>query len=283
MGKNITLDTIRNKIYVLRGLQVILDRDLAELQGVSTSRVNEQVKRNINRFPSDFIIKLSENEVDFMVSHNAIPSKQVLGGHLPYAFTEQGIAMLSSVLRSKKAVEVNINIMRAFVAMRKFIIQNQDFLFKLNIIESKVLEHDNKINKVFDLLNKNSLPKKGIFFEGQIFDAYKFVNDLIQSAKKSIILIDNYIDYSTLSLFINSKEVIIYTYLMDKVNQDIEKYKSQYKNLVVKNFNKSHDRFLIIDNNVFHIGASLKDLGKKWFAFSKMNDFKDVILKRLDG
>ena len=195
--------------------------------------------------------------------------------YYPYAFTEHGVSMLASVLRSKKAVDVSINIINTFVAMRKFLVHNKDLFNKVSIIESKVLEHDDKINNIFNVLEKESLPKKGIFFDGQVFDAYKFITDLIKSADKNIILIDNYVDESVLALLSNKKKgvkIIIYTKnITEALKQAISKFNEQYKGLEIKRFDKSHDRFLIIDDKLYHIGASLKDLGKKWFAFSKMN------------
>ncbi|MEI7590958.1 MAG: ORF6N domain-containing protein, partial [Deltaproteobacteria bacterium] len=191
-------DEIHNRIFTLRNVQVMRDKDLAQFYGVKPIRLREQVKRNIKRFPSDFMFQLTEEEVDLMVSQNAIPSKQHLGGSLPLVFTEQGVAAISAVLTSERAIEVNIQIVRAFVAMRKFITTNANIFQRLNVVERKQLEHkletDEKFNRIFNALEEKEIaPKQGIFFDGQIFDAYQFVSDLIRTAQKSIIIIDNYI------------------------------------------------------------------------------------------
>ncbi len=278
---------IKNKIHTIRGLQVMLDRDLAKLYDVKTRALKQAVNRNKERFPSDFMLILTENEVEIMVSQNVIPSKQHLGGALPYAFTEQGVANLSSVLTNDKAIEVNIQIMRAFVSMRKFISTNAQIFQKLDRTEQKLLEHDHKFEQVFQAIeSKNIKPEKGIFFNGQVFDSYKFISDLIRTAKKSIILIDNYVDDSVLTLFTKRKDnitVTIYTKEISKqLKLDLKKYNSQYPKIIIKEFKHSHDRFMIIDDNVYHIGASLKDLGKKWFAFSKFGKEALMLLKKLD-
>lgn len=195
---------IGNKIYTIRGLQVMLDGDLAELYGVTTFNLNKAVKRNIERFPEDFMFQLSSEEFKSLRFQIGI-SKKSRGGrrYLPYAFTEQGVATLSGVLKSSKAVEINIQIMRAFVSMRRFIASNAQLFQRIDRTEQKLLEHDNKFEQVFNLIEDKSLkPEKGIFFNGQIFDAYRFVSDLVRSAKKSIILIDNYVDDSVLTLFL---------------------------------------------------------------------------------
>jgi hypothetical protein len=283
---------IQRKIYTIRGVQVMLDRDLADLYQVKAIRLREQVKRNAERFPSDFMFQLTEGEVEFMVSQNAIPSKKHLGGYLPYVFTEQGVANLSSVLRSERSIAMNIQIMRAFVAMRKFIINNAQIFKRIDTVERKQLKHemetDEKFEKVFNALQSKELePKQGIFFDGQIFDAYKFVSDLIRKAEKSILLIDNFIDDSVLNLFTKRKKnvsVTIYTANLSKaLMTDLKKFNAQYQPIEVKEFKNSHDRFMIIDDeDVYHFGASLKDLGKKWFAFSKFEKKALQILDKLN-
>lgn len=267
---------IKDKIYTIRSMQVMFDRDLAELYDVKPRRLREQVKRNIDRFPNDFMFQLTEDEVNFMVSQNAIPSKQHLGGSLPYVFTEQGVASISGVLTNKIAIEINIKIMRAFVQMRKFISQNVLLFQRMDVIEQKQSQTDEKLESVLSAIEDKTIkPKQGIFYNGQIFDAYIFVNDIIKSAKKSIVLIDNYIDESTLTILSKNQNIntTIYTSKISKqLKLDIEKYNQQYKKIELKRFDLSHDRFLIIDDKeVYHIGASLKDLGKNWFAFSKMD------------
>ena len=283
----LSADIIKNRIYTIRNMQVMLDKDLAELYEVKAIRLREQVKRNNKRFPSDFMFQLTDSEVEFLVSQNAIPSKKHLGGYLPYAFTEQGVANISSIITNNRAIEVNVQIMRAFVTMRRFITTNAEVFHRLERVEKKQVEHDNKFDEIFDAIqSKDIKPEKGIFFDGQIFDSYKFVSDIIRTADKSIILIDNYIDDSILTLFSKrNKNVFVKIFTKDVSKQlllDLTKYNLQYPLIEIKEFKKSHDRFLIIDNNeVYHIGASLKDLGKKWFAFSKFNKEAFELLDRL--
>ncbi len=228
----------------------------------------------------------NENEINFMVSQNVIPSKQHLGGALPYAFTEQGGSMLSSVLKSKTAINVNIAIFRAFAKMREFLLVNATVFRKFNYIEQKLLQHDENFEKVFKAIeSKNIKPNQGIFFDGQIFDAYEFVSGLIKKSKKSIILIDNYVDETVLTLFSKNQNIKVKIFTNNITKQlrlDLKKYNSQYKPIELNKFNKSHDRFMIIDNNeIYHLGASLKDLGKKWFAFSKFDMEVIKILEKL--
>ena len=289
--KEIILENIniKDKIFTIRGVQVMLDRDLAELYGVLTGNLNKAVKRNIERFPEEFMFQLTKKEFDNLIFHFGTSS---WGGirKIPYVFTEQGVAMLSSVLRSKKAIEINIKIIKTFVSMRKFISQNAGIFQRLDNVEKKQLEYqittDKNFDKIFNALEDKSIkPKQGIFFNGQIFDAYKFVNDLIKTAKKQIILIDNYIDENTLLLFSKLKniEVVIFTKeITNKLKLDLEKYNSQYSPISIKVFKNSHDRFLIIDKKeVYHFGASLKDLGKKWFGFNRFEIDAFNILKKL--
>jgi hypothetical protein len=280
-------ENIKNKIYTIRGVQVMLDRDLAKLYQVETRRINEQVKRNIERFPEDFMFQLTKEELEIWKSQNATSNSIKMGlRKLPLAFTEQGVYMLSTILKSKVSVDVTISIMRTFTKMKHFL-QNNSYIFeRFEKIEYKLILQDKKIEKIFNIIEDKSIkPKQGIFYDGQIFDAYKFINELIKSAKKSIILIDNYIDETTLTLFskIPDIKVTIYTKNISKqLKLDYEKYNQQYKNIELKEFKNSHDRFLIIDEKEFyHIGASLKDLGKKWFAFSKFDKDSFGLLERL--
>ncbi|MBI5389687.1 ORF6N domain-containing protein [Candidatus Woesearchaeota archaeon] len=280
--------TIWNSIHSIRGMQVMLDRDLAEMYGVKAIRLREQVKRNGKRFPSDFMLLLTDQEVEVLVSQNAIPSKKHLGGYLPYAFTEQGVANLSSVLTNDKAIEMNILIMRAFVAMRRFIAANVDIFYRLEMVERKQVDHGKKFDELFDAIQSKDLkPQKGIFFEGQVFDAYTFVSDIIRSADKSIILIDNFIDDSVLTLLSKRRKAVQVTIFTKEISKqlllDLAKYNAQYPSLTLKEFKQSHDRFLIIDHTeVYHLGASLKDLGKKWFAFSRFDKEAIRMLDRLE-
>ncbi len=297
----IITDNIKSKIYTLRGLQVMLDEDLAKLYNVETKRLNEQVRRNSERFPSEFMFQLTDSEFVFLRSQIATLNNGSLGSqivtldrgrgthrkYLPYVFTEQGVAMLSGILKSDIAIKISIQIISAFVAMRKFISSNALIFQRLDTVEKKQLEHDLKFEQVFDAIQSKDLkPKKGIFFDGQIFDAYKFVSDIIRTANRSIILIDNYVDDSVLTL-LNKRnrevKVIVFTREISKqLSLDLTKYHSQYPSLEVKEFKQSHDRFLIIDNSeVYHFGASLKDLGKKWFAFSKFDKEAFSLLNKL--
>ncbi|QKF77182.1 ORF6N domain-containing protein [Arcobacter defluvii] len=280
-------NNIKNKIYNIRNHQVMLDKDLAELYGVKSIRLREQVKRNIDRFPVDFMFQLSENEVDFMVSQNAIPSKQHLGGSLPYVFTEQGVSMLSSILRSETAINISIKIIRTFVEMRKLISQNISMFERFERIEQRLNIHDENFDKLFKALEDKTLkPKQGIFYDGQIFDAYVFINNLLKSAIDEVILIDNYIDETIFTIFSKYPNIKVQIYTSNITKQlklDFKKYQTQYQNIELIEFKSSHDRFLIIDKNeVYHLGASLKDLGKKWFVFSKFDIKSLEILKRLN-
>lgn len=285
-------NNVESLIRVIRGQQVMLDRDLAELYGVETKRLNEQVKRNIERFPEDFMFQLTKEEC----SKSQIATLNEGRGHnikkLPYAFTENGVAMLSSVLRSKTAVEANIRIMRAFVSMRHFMVNNAAVFQRLETIEfnqlesnkvqAKILAHqevqDHRIDEIFRRLDEGMYkPKQGIFFDNQIYDAYFFVSELVKSAKQRIILIDNYVDESVLTLldkWEDTVSAIIYTQQISRqLRLDVDRHNSQYPSIEISVFRRSHDRFLCIDDTVYHVGASIKDLGKKWFAFSKMEDF----------
>lgn len=285
---------VESLIRVIRGQQVMLDRDLAELYGVETRRLNEQVKRNIERFPEDFMFQLTKEEFENWKSQFATSNSIVMGARKrPYAFTEQGVAMLSGVLKSSTAVEANIRIMRAFVSMRHFMVNNTAIFRRLETIEfnqlesnkvqAKILAHqevqDHRIDEIFRRLDEGMYkPKQGIFFDNQIYDAYSFVSELVKSAKQRIILIDNYVDESVLTLLDKREDTvsaIIYTQQISRqLRLDVDRHNSQYPPIEISVFRRSHDRFLCIDDTVYHVGASIKDLGKKWFAFSKMEDFK---------
>ena len=299
------LENIENLIQVIRGKQVILDRDLARLYSVETGRLNEQVKRNIERFPADFMFQLTKEEAELSRSQFAISSDEKIlksqiaisswGGtrKLPYAFTENGIAMLSSVLRSPIAIATNIQIMRAFTAMRRFIAANAQVFQRLEVIEHTQLslaahqeEADKKFEEIFRRLDDGSVtPKQGIFYDGQIFDAYVFITERVREAKKRIVLIDNYIDESVFTILDKRPKGVkakVYTKnLTPQLALDLEKHNAQYAPIEVEPFDRSHDRFLCIDDTVYHIGASLKDLGKKWFAFAKMELTTDELLTKI--
>lgn len=282
-------------IKVIRGQQVMLDKDLAILYGVEAKVLNQAVKRNVERFPNDFRFQLTKEEC---LRSQIVTLNEKQGKHLkymPYAFTEQGVAMLSSVLRSQTAIEVNIQIMRAFVSMRHFMVNNASVFSRLETIEYHQLEmqqhlqeSDKRIDEVFRRLDEgNAKPKQGVFYNGQIYDAYTFVSDLIKSAKKRIVLIDNYVDETVLTLLDkrdNNVSAIIYTQQISRQFQlDIDRHNAQYAPIDVETFHLSHDRFLCIDDDVYHIGASIKDLGKKWFGFSKMEILTpDELVERIN-
>lgn len=279
---------IANKIVVLRDVQVMIDRDIAELYGIDTKALKQAVKRNVERFPDSFCFELDKDEFENWRSQ-FVTSKSDLQGlrYAPYAFTEQGVAMLSAVLRSEKAIKVSIEIMNAFVQMRHYFRNNLALANRLTTVENKVDSKfktiDENFSKIFTALD--SSPKKakeGVFFKGQIFDAYAFFQDLIKTAKKEIVLIDGYVDLSVLERFKAKQKnvsVKIYTDPRAELRQtDIDKFNEQYPTLDVARTKKMHDRFMIIDNKeLYHIGASLKDLGKACFAFEKMEDSKTLI------
>jgi len=294
-NKIVNADNLQCLIYTIRGVQVMYDTDLAELYDVEIKRLNEQVKRNRERFPEEFMFQITDEEFAFLRSQNA--TLEIGRGrhrkYLPYVFTEQGVAMLSAVLRSKTAVKVSIQIIKAFVAMRKFITTNAQIFHRLDAVEQKQLKHkaetDEKFDRIFNAIeSKEITPKQGVFFNGQIFDAYQFVCDLIRTARNTILIIDNYIDDTVLTHLTKRNKGVKVTILTKTISKqlalDIKKFNEQYSAIEIKEFKNSHDRFIIIDNTtVYHFGASLKDLGKKWFAFSKMDIGAVEMLSRLEG
>lgn len=284
------IENIKNLIYTIRGKQVMLDSDVAMLYHYETKKINQTVKRNIQRFPEKFCFQLNEDEVENLRSQFVTSSleKENYGGrrYLPYAFTEQGIAMLSGLLRNEIAIQVSINIMDAFVEMRKFIVSNGQIFERLTNVEYKLLEqnkmltdHEKKFEKVFDELQKNEKAefKQKIFFDGQIYDAYSLIIDIMRRAKNKILIIDNYIDDSILKMLSkknkNVETIILTSQNCNLTKLDIQKFNKQYPTLKIAYTNKFHDRFIVIDNkDLYHVGASLKDLGKKCFAISKIED-----------
>lgn len=266
---------VESRIFTIRGVQVILDRDLAELYGVKTFRLNEQVKRNIKRFPEKYRFQLTEDETNELIANCERFESLKHSSFCPYAFTEHGVVMLSSVLHSDDAIEISGRVVDAFVAMRRFLAANAPVFQRLEHIEYKLLENDHKFDQVFAKLEEKSLePKQGIFFEGQVYDAYELICNLIKSAAKRIVLVDNYVDYTVLTMLDKREpgvDAAIYTQKAgDQLKLDLAKHDAQYPHIPVWIFKMSHDRFLIIDDLVYHIGASIKDLGKKWFAVSLM-------------
>lgn len=283
----ITNDDLQTKIFTIRGFQVMLDRDLAMLYGVQTKVLNQAVKRNIERFPKTFTFQLSKVELDELVTNCDRFNLLKHSSSNPNAFTEQGVAMLSTVIRSETAIRVSIQIMETFVQIRKQIKPNDELLNRLIFLEKKQNTTDEKVDLILQSLqSKESVPAKGIFFEGQLFDAYIIANEIIKSAKDSIVLIDNYIDETTLLMLSKRKsgcKAIIYTPKINaQLRLDLAKHNEQYPSIEIKELKTAHDRFIIIDNKeLFHIGASLKDLGKKWFAFSKLTEFLPELLQKL--
>ena len=310
-----SVEQIESLILSIRGKQVILDRDLARLYGVETRVLNQAVQRNIERFPKDFMFQLSKEEAESSRSQFVMLNAEdelsrsqfaTLNGrghnikHLPYAFTENGIAMLSGVLRSPMAIATNIHIMRAFNAMRHFIGSHAQVFQRLEVMErnqlalnasqaelsAQVAENNKKLEEVFRRLDDNSeKPEKGIFYDGQIFDAYTFINERIREAKKRIVLIDNYVDDSVLTMLDKRNkgvDAVVYTKNISRqLSLDFEKHNAQYSPIEVKQFDRAHDRFLCIDDTVYLIGASLKDLGKKWFGFVKLEQPTDELLSKM--
>ena len=302
----ISNEEIKNLIYTIRGKQVMLDSDVAMLYHYPTKRINESVNRNKQRFPENFCFQLTEEEYKSLrfknltlneanskdeIQNNSLRSqiatldKNIGRGkhrkYLPYVFTEQGIAMLSGLLKNDIAIQVSINIMNAFVEIRRFFAVNGQLFERLTNVEYKLLEHDKKFDKVFDRLQNEENIKQRIFFDGQIYDAYSLIIDIIKRANKKILIIDNYIDDSVLKMLTKKDknvEVIILTSDKSNIQQiDIQKFNKEYPILKLAKTNKFHDRFIVIDNKeMYHLGASIKDLGKKCFGINKIEDMEII-------
>ena len=280
---NIYEQDIKSMIHTIRGKQVMLDSDLAKLYNVETKRINEAVKNNIEKFPERFSFKLTDNESKDLLVEIFDQKIEKRGGKYknPRVFTEQGVAMLATILKSKIATEISIKIMDAFVEMRKFLSLNGKLFERLTCVEYKLLEHDRKFDKVFNELQHEENIKQRIFFEGQIYDAYSLIVDIIKKATKSIYIIDNYASDSVLKMLAKkSKHVEVTIFTTDKSNIqkiDIEKFNKDYPKLTVLKTNKFHDRFVIIDEKeMYHLGASIKDLGKKCFGINKIEDLRFI-------
>ncbi len=282
------IENIQNLIYTIRGRQVMIDSDVAMLYNTETRSVNQTVKRNINRFPERYCFQLTKNEFENLRSQSVILNKTLNNGgvvrkYLPYVFTEQGIAMLSGLLKSDVAIQVSIKIMDAFVEMRKIIANSLNINNRISALEYKMIECDNKFDEVFNELQRNQENKltQKIFFEGQIYDSYSLIIDIIKRAKMKIVIIDNYINDSILKMLSKKNknvEVIIFTSQKSNlIKLDISTFNKQYPTLKVAKTDKFHDRFMVIDNKqLYHIGASLKDLGKRCFAINKMEDISFI-------
>jgi phage regulator Rha-like protein len=290
---------IARQILVIRDKQVMLDRDLATLYGVETKVLNQAVKRNQERFPERNCFQLTRDELP-NPSKSQIVTLNVSGNKrgsnvkkLPFAFTEQGVAMLASVLRSETAVRISLQIMDAFVAMRHFMMQNGGFINRLSNVEAKILEqdshlidHDRKFDELFEAMDRGELKSKGLFYNNQEFDAYVFVCGLIRQAKRRIVLVDKYVSENVLAMMLKREKGVsatIYTDVQSKVHKvDLEKYNAQYPDspLNVLSCYGMHDRFLFIDDTAYHFGASLKDLGKNTFFFTKEDFTLEEVLKK---
>ena len=299
-------EEIKNLIYTIRGKQVMLDRDVAMLYHYPTKRINEAVNRNKQRFPQNFCFQLNDKEYEILKCQNINLNNNTMqdnfqgsslrsqiatlnentrrGKHskyLPYVFTEQVIAMLSGLLKNEIAIQVSINIMNAFVEMRKFLMLNGQVFERLTSIEYKLLDYDKKFDEVFNQFQSQDNIKQRVFFEGQIYDAYSIIIDIIKKAKKKILIIDNYIDDSILKMLTKKKnnvEVIILTSDKSNIqNLDIKKFNKEYPVLKVKKTSKFYDRFIVIDDKeMYHLGASIKDLGNKCFAINKIEDIEII-------
>jgi len=284
-------NTIKNLICVIRGQQVMLDSDLAMLYQVETRNLNKAMKRNIDRFPEDFCFQLTKEEYTNLMFQFGTSSLQenenAHGGRrkLPYVFTEQGISMLSAVLRSEIAVKVSVKIMRTFVEMRRFMATNSLVLNRINELEVKQLTYqkdtDEKFDKVFQYISEHEEVSQKIFFEGQIYDAFSLLTELVSKAEKEITLIDNYVDIGSLNILAKKREnVMVHIYTVKKTrlsNTDVSNFNQQYPTIEMHYTDEFHDRFLIIDNDLaYHIGASIKDAGKKCFAINKIEDKKTI-------
>ena len=283
----LAIEDIKNLIYTIRGKQVMMDSDVANIYHCETKYINRVVKRNIERFPEEFCFQLNENEFEVLRCQFVTLNENGRGQHrkyLPYVFTEQGIAMLSALLKSDVAVSVSVNIMKAFIEMRKFLMLNGQVFERLTSVEHKLLEHDKKFDEVFNQLQLEENIKQRIFFNGQIYDAYSIIADIIKKANKKILIIDNYVDDSILKMLTKKKnnvEVVILTSNKSNIqNIDIQKFNKEYPILKIAKTNKFHDRFIVLDNKeMYHLGASIKDLGKKCFGINKIEDIE--IIKKI--
>jgi len=285
------MSDIKTLIYNIRDRQIILDQDVAYLYGYETKKINQTVKRNINRFPERFCFQLTVAEYDSLRSQNGTLKNTLLGTgkhrkYLPYCFTEQGIAMLSGMLKNEIAVEVSINIMDAFVEMKRFITANSDVFKRLITVEYKLLEHDGKFDKIIKQLGSKEQAKEKLFYNGQIYDAYNLIVSIIKKATKEILIIDNYIDNKVLEI-LSSKQDGVNVVLIGENNAlksiEIQKFNAQYGRLKTIKSNKFHDRFIVIDKKeLYHVGASIKDLGKRCFGITKIED-TNYFLKLLDA
>jgi ORF6N domain. len=285
------MSNIKDLIHVVRGKQVMLDSDVASLFQYETKELNRNVKNNIERFPENYCFQLSEEEYkNLKCKFITSSSNKNYGGrrYLPYVFTEYGITMLAGILKSKKAVEISIEIVNSFIEMRKFIISNSDVLKRLTMIEYKQLEHDDKFNVILSKLEGKPDVKERLFYDGEIYDAYSLIVEILKEAKKEIVIIDNYVDKRILDILTFKQkdvDVFIFTNNLKLNDLDLEKFISQYGEVKISYTNRFHDRFIILDGKVlYHVGASIKDLGKKCFGITRIKDIEylDKLNKIID-
>ena len=284
--------TIENRVFTVRDKQVMLDRDLAALYGVTTKALNQACKRNKERFPESFAFILTEFEYGVIRSQFVTLERKTTVGkgthskYIPTVYTELGVAMLSAVLKSEKAIAVSIEIMEVFVMLRRSIHTGNLMLERMDSLEKRMIGYDLKFDEINRFITHHELPKHGIFFEKQIFDAYAFFSDIVSRARKSIILIDNYIDHTVLLQLAKRRANVSATIYTERISAtlqlDLTKHNAQYQPIEIQRINQVHDRFLIIDEKeLYHVGASIKDLGKKWFAFSRMDSLAGEVARRL--
>ncbi len=291
MNDLITENNIKSMIYEIRGNKVMLDSDLAKLFKCEngTKSINLAFKRNIDKFPKGYFYQLSKEEYSFLRFQIETANAPGYGKTrvLPYVFTDKGILMLATILRTPIAIKVSIDIIETFVKMRSFIVNNEEVFRRLSVTENKIIEHDGRLNEIMDKLQNKEFKEK-VFFDGEFYDAYSLIVDIIKSSKEEIIVIDNYIDKSILDLLVNKNKYvkIIIVSKNEEINNDIKKFNKQYSKIIYKYLKEDHDRFIIIDKNkLYHIGASLKDLGSKWFAISLIEDniYLGIILSKIDS
>jgi hypothetical protein len=288
-GNQLQIQAIQSSIYSVRGLQVMLDSDLANLYGVETKQLKRQVNRNIERFPSDFMFQLTKEEYNSLRSQNGT-LENGRGQHakyLPYVFTEQGVSQLSGIIRSPYAIEINIRIMRAFVAMRRFISANAGMFQRIELLEQHQALTDQKVEQVLQRMDElaPAITPEQIFATGCVWDAWNYVSQLVRSAKKRIVLIDNFVDDRVLSLLTKREDGVsatIHSRYNEHFLQDLEKHNEQYEHIEFIQFShKSHDRFFIIDDEVYLMGASVKDMGTSLCAITKMEISPETVLSLL--
>jgi len=286
---------IRDLIYTVRGVQVMLDSDLARLYGVETKVFNQAVSRNVKRFPERYRFQLTSEEYESLRSQIVTSNKSGRGGrrYLPYVFTEQGVSMLASVLRSDIAIEVSIRIIDAFVEMRRFIASNAAMFEQIRAMDLRQLEYqktnEERFERIFDYMESHEAPKQKVFFDGQVYDAFELLVSLVQRDERTIVLVDGYVDVGTLNIIAKKTDgvdVTIWTHPRTSLTQlDVDAFNAQYPQLTVEHTTAFHDRFLILDGTEgYFVGASLKDAGKKGFAITRIEDVETVagILTRLE-